>query len=124
MRGGRVERKGAFTKMPAEVIAQVRRESCSLWTCAKKYDLTRIEHIHHLLPRRWLNARGIYEHSAMGLLSICEQCHGRAKTVEDCLFRGDLLGFMQGMNRLGFPMDRIRAFARSVGLEEFDRWQN
>lgn len=110
--------------MPAAVIRQVSRERCSLWTCGKEYTFLRTEHIHHLLPRRWLNERGIYEHSPMGLLSVCERCHGRARVHEDCLFRGDLVGFMQGMNQIGFPVDRIRAFARSVGLMEFDRWQN
>lgn len=82
------------------------------------------QHIHHLLPRRFLNQRGIYEHDPSNLYSICEVCHGRAKVYEDCLFRGDVVGFLQGMNRIGFPVNKILAFARSVGLMEFEKWQN
>lgn len=75
--------------------------------------------IHHLLSRRFLEGRGINPHRVGNLLSICQRDHGKTQGFEACLFRGDVLGFLQGCNRIGLPIDKIVRFAVSVGLNEF-----
>ena len=79
----------------------------------------RAEHIHHLLPRRWLDGHGIREHQEGNLISVCSGCHGRAKEHEDRLFQGDLFAFLQGMKQIGFPVAKIVDFALAHGLKEF-----
>jgi hypothetical protein len=129
-----VPRLGEFTKIPHKMWQAVKRHRCQIEGChavygtlkqyewsAKQLILVK-QAIHHLLPRRWLNERGIYEHHLKGLLSICGYCHGRAKVAEDRLFVADLMGFMEGMHSIGFPTRKIAAFAVSVGLKEFQRW--
>lgn len=129
MRRPSPERTGKFTAIPAPHRMKAHRKKCQV--CGQAYDkilswvnggvIVLNEHIHHLIPRRWLNEHGIFEHSMENLLSICNYCHGKAKVIEDCLWHGDLLGFLSGMRRINFPVEKIVAFALSVGLEEFGR---
>lgn len=133
-----VERPGDFTVIPHKMYLAAKRRRCQIATCHAVYQslksyksnyssnpgrLTFVkQHIHHLLPRRWLHQHAIYEHYLGNLLSVCATCHGRAKVAEDRLFVADLMGFMEGMRRINFPVRKIAAFAVSVGLKEFQRW--
>lgn len=133
MRRERQQRPGDFTPIPHKMWQAVKRHRCQVVTCHAVYDtlksyktsmrLTIVkQHIHHLIPRRWLHSQGIYEHHHGNLFSVCATCHGRAKVVEDRLFVADLVGFMEGMRSINFPVRKIAAFAVSVGMKEFQRW--
>jgi len=129
-----VERPGDFTVLPHKMYLAAKRARCQIPDCHAVYQslksyashpgrLTLVkQHIHHLIPRRYLHQYAIYEHYQGNLLSVCATCHGRAKIVEDRLFLADLMGFMEGMRRINFPVRKIAAFACSVGLTEFQRW--
>jgi hypothetical protein len=121
-----VTRKGAFTPIPKYIRRQVTRTRCSI--CFQPYNrVYTIGHgvrlpkqvIHHLIPRRWLNQHGIHEHHVLGLISICQFCHGQLKPAEDRLFNADTLGFLQINKRAGIDPERIIKFALSVGLAHF-----
>lgn len=128
----KVSRPGKFTGIPESTRSKVSRKRCSI--CGAKYGKLffdegklqvwrPLEHIEHLIPRRWLEERGLPEHHPKNLLSVCQVCHGKAKVPEDRLYQGDLLGFLQAMKTTGFPVEKIVAFAVSVGLTEFAQWQ-
>ena len=129
-----VERPGDFTVLPHKMYLAAKRARCQIQDCHAVYQslksyashpgrLTLVkQHIHHLVPRRYLHQYAIYEHYQGNLLSVCATCHGRAKVVEDRLFLADLMGFMEGMRRINFPVRKIAGFACSVGLTEFQRW--
>lgn len=121
-----VRRKGNWTKIPAPMRMKAHRKKCQV--CDKPYErfhsingtvLYYSEAIDHLVPRRWLNEHGIYEHFQQNLLSVCTVCHGKKKGFEDRLFQGDLFGYLQGLRSIGYPVERVVAFALSVGLKEF-----
>lgn len=125
-----VKRRGKWTEIPSYLRKRTQTKYCRV--CSVDYGAMRArlrtdsfacqratEHIDHLIPRRWLEERGVNPHQTNNLLSVCGSCHGRKKTFEDRLFRGDALGWLQGLRQLGYPVDRIVNFALSVGLEEF-----
>jgi hypothetical protein len=124
-----VERRGAFNHIPRYIRVQVTRRSCQIPTCGRGYGRVfceagnKIKHprqvIHHLIPRRWLEEHGIFEHYPSGLLSICQYCHGRMKPAEDRLYQGDVIGFLTICKNAGLPVERIVKFALSIGIKEF-----
>jgi len=79
------------------------------------------EALDHLIPRRFLEHRGIDPHQEKNLLSVCGSCHGQKKTIEDRLFRGDAIGWLLGLRQIGYPVDQVVNFGVSVGLAEFKR---
>jgi len=50
------------------------------------------------------------------LLPVCSKCHGKKRRSEIRLEKGDVLGYTQEVNRLGYPMDRVKAALRLYGL--------
>jgi hypothetical protein len=120
-----VTRSGAFTAIPKYIRRQVTRTNCQI--CFQPYNRVYTlghgvrhprQHIEHMIPRRYLNEHGIYEHNVTNLLSVC-QYDAIPKALEDRLYQGDVLSFLQGLSRLGYPIGRIVRFAASVGLKEF-----
>jgi hypothetical protein len=118
--------------MPRAVRIAAHRSACEV--CGKTYQTLEAslpgqdnpfryyeEAIHHLLARRWCEENGIAPHDLRNLVSVCDYCHGQANAIEDLLWHGDLVGFLVGMRCINFPVDRIVAFAKSVGLTEFGR---
>lgn len=128
----KVTRSGKWTGIPESTRRKVSRKRCSI--CRAKYgklffdkgkfEVWRpVEHIEHLIPRRWLEERGLPEHDPKNLISVCQVCHGKAKAPEDRLYQGDVFGFLQGMKWAGFPVEKIVAFAVSIGWKGFAEWQ-
>jgi 5-methylcytosine-specific restriction endonuclease McrA len=73
--------------------------------------------IDHIVPELLLFKFGITNpHEAVNLICLCRECHGRKKTVEDRLFRGDKLGFLAGLRALGWPMERVEAALKFYSL--------
>ena len=128
----RVIREGRWTEIPPHERAKVMRTHCSI--CGLRYGQLVQYHakgswvycreaLDHILPRRFLEMHGIYAHDYRGLLSICTRDHGLKKGFEDRLFQGDVFGFLSGLQSIGYPMDRVIAFAALLGLKEFSDWR-
>lgn len=126
-----VKRTGKFTQIPKNVRRQVVRRNCQVCgrlynrvyavtdSCSRQKIRFPKQVIDHLIPRRWLNAHGIFEHHVSNLLSVCNYCHGPKAKLEDRLYQGDVLSYLQGLKRLHYPVEKVVAFALSVGLKEF-----
>lgn len=122
-----VTRAGRFTPIPAYIRKQVSASKCAI--CGRQYgrvftlEQNKIrcpkQAIEHLIPRRWLNEHGIYEHHLMNMLSVCNYCHAPKAKLEDRLYQGDVLSYLQGLKRLNYPIEKVIRFAVSVGLREF-----
>jgi hypothetical protein len=122
-----VNRPGDFTRIPDYVRRQVVKTNCQI--CYQPYNrvytiernVIRLpkQHIEHLIPRRWLNEHGIFEHHVLNLLSVCNYCHGGKLKYEDRLYQGDVLSFLQGLKKMNYPVKRVVRFAESLGLREF-----
>ena len=121
------DRTGPWSEIPDSARLIVSRKKCSV--CGAKYGkLTAVstlsivlpkQAIDHLLPRRFLEGRGINPHRTGNLLSVCASCHGKKVAFEERLFAGDTLGFLQGIKQAGYPVEKVIRFALSVGLVEF-----
>jgi hypothetical protein len=122
-----VTRKGDFTPIPRYIRSQVNNYFCAI--CGREYgriytiEKNKIrypkQHIEHLIPRRFLAEHGIFEHHVQNLLSTCQYCHAPKAKLEDRLYQGDVLSYLQGLKRLHYPVGRIVRFALSIGLKEF-----
>jgi 5-methylcytosine-specific restriction endonuclease McrA len=128
LRTKNIKRKGKFTAIPKAMRKEAHRDECQV--CKLPYSvingsdgewLIYCEHLDHLIPRRFLNEHGIFEHAQANIYSVCQFCHGKKKGFEDRLFHGDLLSYLQGLRSIGYPVERVVAFALSVGLKEFGR---
>ena len=121
-----VKRKGEFTQIPKYIRKQVTRSNCQIcfqpyrrvYTLGNNVVRHPREHIEHMIPRRFLHEHGLDDHHSQILLSVCQYCSIPPK-LEDRLYQGDVLSFLQGLSRLGYPVGRIVRFAASVGLKEF-----
>jgi hypothetical protein len=127
-----VKREGKFTPIPKHERAKADRRTCaccgSYYGQLKRFNVGRAwvqvkQILDHIIPRRWLEKHGIYEHDARGLVSICQVCHGKKKTLEDRLYQGDVFSFLDGLKKMNYPMERVLAFTRLLGLKEFDEWR-
>ena len=124
-------RQGRWTAIPPRLRREAKRKKCG--ACGVKYGFVRFDTvgtgvrkiirarqaIHHLIPRRYLESRGVDPHYPLNLISICTECHGKTKLAEDRLFSGDLLGWMAEMKRARMPMQRILKVAYNLQLSEF-----
>lgn len=73
--------------------------------------------IDHIVPELFLFQHNIPDpHNPANLICVCKGCHGRKKTVEDRIFRGDRLGFLSGLRELGWPMERVEAVLKFYSL--------
>jgi HNH endonuclease len=128
MRRPAPKREGKWTEIPTYMRKRVSKVKCQV--CGDTYGTMRSgvpgftmlrQNLDHLIPRRWLEARGINPHQTNNLLSVCGSCHGQKKTIEDRLFQGDAIGWLLGLRQIGYPVDQVVNFGISVGLEEFKR---
>ena len=98
-----VERPGDFTVLPRKMYLAAKRARCQIPACHAVYQslksyashpgrLTLVkQHIHHLIPRRYLHQYAIYEHYQGNLLSVCATCHGRVDEMQAIYQKGTLL---------------------------------
>jgi hypothetical protein len=119
--------RGKFTRIPNYVRRQVNRTACEV--CHREYgraytvEQGKIRYpkqiLEHLIPRRWLHEHGIYSHHPLGMISACQYCHAPKAKLEDRLYQGDVLSYLQGLKKLNYPVSKVIHFALSVGLKEF-----
>lgn len=119
-------RDGPWSEMPPEVVRAAHRPICTI--CGRAYGRISVgaagaflkveEAIHHIFARRWLEKQDLYPHDPENLVSICKSDHAKLLQSEECLWRGDVLGFIQGMNAAGLPLELITVAARHYELME------
>ena len=48
---------------------------------------------------------------------LCPSCHGKKRKAEDRLCnRTNIVGYLQEMNRIGFPMGRVEKALEAYGM--------
>ena len=74
--------------------------------------------VDHIVPERLAVETGKDPHARINLICIHANEHGRKRAAEDQLLKaGDVLTYLQELNRLGWPMERVHAALRFYGLE-------
>jgi 5-methylcytosine-specific restriction endonuclease McrA len=138
MLGRNLKRDGDFTGMLGPVRHAALRLFCEV--CGERYggmvvnreldghlnqalflDVKQI--VDHIFPRRFLAKRKLDPHVQVNLLSLCSSCHGKKKIAETRIFAGDVHGFMKGLNKIGYPMERVVAAARHYGFPEIAQFK-
>ncbi len=120
----KVERLGSFPAIPDTLRRQAHRKRCQ--PCGVRYGdlvlgqirpiIRAREHIDHIIPRRYLTRLGLDPNKLFNVLSSCQRCHGRKKEAEDALFRGDTVGFLLKLARLGWPTSKILKLNKNYAL--------
>ena len=74
--------------------------------------------VDHIVAERLAIKSGKDPHARINLICIHANVHGRKRSAEDQLLKsGDMLTFLQELNRLDWPMDRVHTALRFYGLE-------
>ena len=118
----RTKRYGDYRNMPKQLLFRCSRIFCEV--CNARYGqivvnksfLTVKQCLDHIFPVRLLSFMKMDPHLEVNILSVCGTCHGKKLPFEDKLFRGDSASFIQGLNQIGYPMERVRAAAEFYGF--------
>ena len=74
--------------------------------------------VDHIVPERLAVETAKNPHARLNLICIHANEHGKKRAAEDQLLKaGNMLRYLQELNRLGWPMDRVHAALRFYGLE-------
>ena len=74
--------------------------------------------VDHIVPERLAVETGKDPHARINQICIHANEHGRKRAAEDQLLKaGNMLKYLQELNRLGWPMDRIHAALRFYGIK-------
>lgn len=100
--GGRTSDRGS--DWPETSEAARRRDKYTCQVCGKAQTRPKLS-VDHIVPFRLTNAN-----EPINLISLCPYpCHSRKTNAESKLLKGDVLGFKQRLNVLGWPMERVEA---------------
>ncbi|HEX4920669.1 MAG TPA: HNH endonuclease signature motif containing protein [Candidatus Bathyarchaeia archaeon] len=125
-RSSRIDRTGDYIAMAPWLAEQSSREKCAV--CNQQYGRVSAEFIlakqviDHIFPVRFLLSMHLDPHITMNTLSCCQSCHARKLQHETLIFAGDVLGFLRGLKRIGYPMERVITAARFYGFAEVDKF--
>lgn len=84
--------------------------------CGLPYTPRRIEHVHHLTPKRMAAKHGNPD-ARQNLLSVDFQCHGKLKALDNLILRNDWVGAVAKARELHVPLDRLVEAAHFYGFE-------
>ena len=75
-------------------------------------------HGDHVIPFRYVRDNRLGpENARANLIRLCNTCHGKKGPLERCLTeKSNILGYVQGMRRMNFPLDTLRAAFSFYGL--------
>ena len=76
------------------------RDFCAICGATKSLILDHI--VRYRLAKRWGDPN-----ATENLICLCRICHGKKGAVEYRLERGDLVGFLSELNRIGIPRQRV-----------------
>ena len=126
MKSVKPNRKGAFTPIPKVIRMMSGQSHCEV--CKKTYkeldeDLLFIrQNLDHIFPRRFLSHWHLNPHDRLNIISLCGRCHGKKKKAEDCLWRGDVIGYLKALQHSGWPMSYIWRAAVQYEFKEVLCW--
>ncbi len=123
-RSSRIVREGEYAPLPDHLGEQCRRPQCEC--CTKRYGqlvlgtsgtiLKVRQCLDHIFPVRFLEHLGVDAQVEINILSVCATCHGRKLPIETLIFAGDAFGYIRGLNRIGYPMERVMEAAWHYGF--------
>jgi hypothetical protein len=74
--------------------------------------------VDHIVPERLAVTTGKNPHARINLICLHSNEHGRKRSAEDQLLKsGNMLHYLQELNRLGWPMDRVHAALKFYGIK-------
>jgi hypothetical protein len=76
------------------------------------------ETLDHILPRRFLLRFKKKPHELVNLVSLCQVCHGQKKKAEYRLFAVDMISYVEELQRIQYPMNRLAEAAKHYGFPE------
>lgn len=90
-----------------------RRDEYTCQVCGKRQEGNRKPSVDHIVPLKLSR-----EHDLRNLITVCEfPCHWRkTDRVEQWLLRGNIPGFLIGLRRAGWPMERVKAALKLYNL--------
>jgi hypothetical protein len=91
-------------------------KKCILANCKGLFPSLSALHTDHFFPFRLVRSWGKDANDPKNLNTLCVGHHAEKTHIEQKLLRGDWLGFMQGITRLGFPEDRVKAVCELYGV--------
>lgn len=103
-----------------EICASARTGKCELEKCQENLTLAsgkHLGHIDHIVPEQFIFEHGLGDaHAHVNLIDICREDHGRKTAVEWRLYRGDAIGYIDELRRLGWDVERTKVALRFYGL--------
>lgn len=113
------EKRGWQRKRDVALTTMCEVTRCPFATVHGSRTITYLNRIvDHIVPERLAAATGKDPHARINLICIHANTHGRKRAAEDQLLKaGDVLTYLQELNRLGWPMERVHAALRFYGLE-------
>jgi hypothetical protein len=121
-KASRIERDGEYVPMPAWLAEQSRRTACE--ACKRVYGriytntfIVANQIVDHIFPVRFLLHMNLDPHVLVNTISLCNSCHARKLQHETRIFAGDVLGFIEGLNLIGYPMKRVEESAAYYGFK-------
>ncbi len=73
----------------------------------------------HVIAARFIEQHNLGDPNArVNLLTLCRKCHPLKRCAENRLCnRTNIVGWLQGLNRIGFPMERVTAAMEFYGMK-------
>lgn len=74
--------------------------------------------VDHVIAARFIEQHQLGDPNAsVNLVTLCAQCHPKKRKAENRLCnRTNILGWLQELNRIGFPMGRVVKALRAYGM--------
>ena len=75
-------------------------------------------HCDHILPLRFVVEHKLGDpHAQVNIVLLCQKCHPKKRRAEDKLCnRTNIVGWLQELNRIGFPMERVKKAMEFYGM--------
>ena len=74
--------------------------------------------IDHVIPERYVQDHPLGPHARINLICLSFSEHAKKRAAEDQLLKaGDMLGYLQELTRLGWPMDRVHRALQFYGIK-------
>ena len=85
----------------------------------RRKGLRSVFHVDHILAARLIQHHKLGDpHARVNLLTLCSRCHAKKRRAEDRLCnRTNIVGWLQELNRIGFPMERVRRAMEFYGIK-------
>jgi hypothetical protein len=81
----------------------------------RRFGLTAVD---HCIAARFIEQHNLGDpNAAVNLVTLCASCHPKKRRAENRLCnRTNIIGWLQELNRIGFPMGRVRKAMDFYGM--------